>query len=129
MSDDVSGAVVGLSSQVAQKGVETAQQLVNQTVDNIAKLLQVLFAKKGGNQGVGADVKSSDMTDINSGEVEIKELITNAKKNGDTVVSTDGYSKADMKFINKQVRALAVFPIRSHAVNHRVRNHKQAHCF
>jgi hypothetical protein len=100
-SDEVSGAVVGMSSQVAQKGVETAQHLVDKTVDNIAKLMQALFNKDGYKQpkSKDKDVTSSDMTDIKSGEVDIKELVADAKKNGDSVVSTDGYSKADMKFI------------------------------
>jgi hypothetical protein len=98
-SDEVSGAVVGMSAQVAQKGVETAQHLVDKTVDNIAKLLQALFNKDGYKPQKDKDVTASDMTDIKSGEVGIKELVADAKKNGDSVVSTDGYSKADMKFI------------------------------
>jgi hypothetical protein len=97
MSDELSGAVVGMSSQVAQKGVELAFKAVDKTVDNIAKLLQALFSKKG-DKG-GKDITSSDMTDIISGEVCVNELVADAKKNGDTVVCTDGYSKADMKFI------------------------------
>jgi hypothetical protein len=98
-SDEVSSAVVGISTQVAQKGVEVAQSIVDKSVDNIAKLLQALFAKKGENQGKSAEVTSSDMTDIKSGEVCVKELVADAKKNSDTIICTDGYSKADMKFI------------------------------
>ena len=98
-SDEVSGAVVGISSQVAQKGVETAQHLVDKTVDNIAKLMQALFNKDGYKPSKNKEVTSSDMTDIKSGEVGIKELVADAKKNGDTVVSTDGYSNSDMKYI------------------------------
>jgi len=102
MSDDLSGAVVGISSQVAQKGVETAQHLVDKTIDNIAKLMQVLFTKKGDGRGKEKDIKSSDMIALKSGGVCVKELVAEAKKNGDTVISTDGYSQADMKFIEKR---------------------------
>jgi 1,2-phenylacetyl-CoA epoxidase PaaB subunit len=98
-SDEVSSAVVGISTQVAQKGVEVAQSIVDKSVDNIAKLLQALFAKKGENQGKSAEVTSSDMTDIKSGEVCVKELVADAKKNSDTIICTDGFSKSDMKFI------------------------------
>ena len=106
MSDELSGAVVGISSQVAQKGVETAQHVVDKTIDNIAKLMQAIFSKKGEKQG--KDVKSSDMTDIKSGEVCVKELVANSKKNGDTVVCTDGYSKADKKFISKKAKEYGI---------------------
>jgi hypothetical protein len=106
-SDEVSGAVVGMSAQVAQKGVETAQHIVDKTVDNIAKLLQAIFSKKGENQSK-AEVSSSDMTDIKSGEVGVKELVADAKKNGDTVVSTDGYSKTDKKFIAKKAKEYGI---------------------
>jgi hypothetical protein len=106
-SDDVSGAVVGMSSQVAQKGVETASHLVDKTVDNIAKLLQALFNKSKQNGGQDS-VKSSDMTGLNSGEVEIKELIADGKKNGDSVISTDGYSRDDMKFIEAKAQEYGI---------------------
>ena len=108
MSDDVSGAVVGISSQVAQKSVEVTQHLVDKTIDNIAKLMQAIFNKNGEVQGKGKDVTSSDMTGIKSGEVGIKGLVADAKKNGDTVVSTDGFSKADMKYITKKAKEYGI---------------------
>jgi len=107
MSDDVSGAVVGISSQVAQKSVETTQNLVDKTIDNIAKLLQMIF-KPQGIHGKDGDIKSSDMTDIKSGEVGMKKLLANAKKNGDSIVATDGFSKADMKFIEKKAKEYGI---------------------
>jgi hypothetical protein len=109
-SDEVSGAVVGISSQVAQKGVETAQHLVDKTVDNIAKLMQVLFNKDGYKPHKDKDkaVTSSDMTDIRSGEVGIQEVVADAKKNGDTVVSTDGFSKSDMKYIAVKAKEFGI---------------------
>jgi len=106
-SDEVSGAVVGISSQVAQKGIETAQHLVDKTIDNIAKLLQCLSNVQLG-KSKDKDVKSSDMTDIKPGEVDIKELVADAKNNGDSVVSTDGYSKSDIKFIEKKAKEYGI---------------------
>ena len=105
MSDDVSGAVVGMSTNVAQKGIEVGQKTVNDAIDNVAKLLQALFTKRASGQG---EVTSSNMTDIKPGEVGIDELITNARKDGDTVVSTDGYSKADMKLITKKCEEFGI---------------------
>jgi hypothetical protein len=98
MSDDVSGAVVGISTQVAQKGIETGGKVIDKTIDTIAKLLNYLFTRNAAAKAA----KSSDMTDIKPGEAEVGELLDNARKNGDTLVSTDGYSKTDMKFIAKK---------------------------
>jgi hypothetical protein len=106
-SDDVSGAVIGISSQATQKGVETAQHVIDKTIDNIAKLLQALYSKKE-KHGTEPEVTGSDMTNIESGEVDIKELIADAKENGDTVVSTDGYSKDDMNFITDKANEYGI---------------------
>jgi hypothetical protein len=105
MSEDVSGAVVGMSTTVAQKGVDLGVRLVDKTVENIAKLLKALFGKSPNQE---PEVKSSDMTELHSGEAELKALIGDAKKNGDTVVSTDGYSKDDVKFINAKAKEYGI---------------------
>jgi hypothetical protein len=63
MSDDVGGAIVSMSTQVVQKSVETTGHLVDKSIDQIAKLLQVLFQPKQKNKAV----KSTDMADIKSG--------------------------------------------------------------
>jgi hypothetical protein len=48
------------------------------------------------------------MTDIKSGEVGIIKLVANAKKSGDTVISTDGYSKSDVNFIIKKAKEYGI---------------------
>ena len=108
MSDDVSGAVVGMSSQVAQKGVETAQHVVDKAIDAIARLLEILRSREDFKLRKDGDVKSSDMTDIKSGKVEIKELIENAKKTDDTLISTPGQTKNDVKFIEKKCKEYGI---------------------
>ena len=107
MSDDLSGAVVGISSQVAQKGVETAQHVIDKGIDNVLKVLGTIFTKKG-DGGKGKEVTSSDMTDIKSGSVCVNELVTNARKNSDTVIMTDGFSKADMNAITKKAKEYGI---------------------
>ena len=110
MSDDVSGAVVGISSNVAQKGVEVTTHVTDKVIDAIAKLIQAASNK---NLGRGAsktapEVTSSDMTDIDAGKVGIKELLANARKTGDSVITTDGYSKSDMANITKKAEEYGI---------------------
>jgi phosphopantetheinyl transferase (holo-ACP synthase) len=107
MSDDVSSAVVGISMQAAQKGLEIAGKFVDKTIDGIAKLLQFLFQKKDG-KSAGGDVKSTDLTDIKPGEVSVKDILTNAKKSGDTLISQDGFSEKDMNFIKGKAQEYGI---------------------
>ena len=107
MSDDVSGAVVGISSSVAQKGVEVTTHVTDKVIDAIAKLIQAMSNKELG-RSKNKEVTSSDMTDIEPGKVGIKELLVNARKTGDSVITTDGYSKADMKNITKKANEYGI---------------------
>ena len=108
MSDDVSSAVVGISSQIAQKGVDSLTHVGDKVVDAIAKLLQAMSSKERGYGSKSKEVTSSDMTDIEPGRVGIKELLTNARKTGDSVVTTDGYSKTDMAIISKKANEYGI---------------------
>ena len=69
MSDDVSGAVVGISSNVAQKGVEVTTHVTDKVIDAIAKLIQAASNKNlgRGSSKTAPEVTSSDMTDIDAG--------------------------------------------------------------
>jgi hypothetical protein len=94
MSDDVSGATVQLSTHVAEKAV-----------DAIAKLLQALLAQaQAARQGKPGEVKSSDMTNLRPGENGIAELIAEARRNGEGLVSSDNLTKADTLFIKAKAR-------------------------
>jgi hypothetical protein len=43
MSDDLSGAVVGISGQVTSKGIDKGLQVVDNVTDMIAKLLKTIY--------------------------------------------------------------------------------------
>ena len=105
MSDDIASATLQVSTKVAEAGTHAFEK----QIDIIAKLLQLLGNRnKDGSKG-GGKLESTDLTDLKPGEVGIKELMSSAKKNGDTIsVSDNGFTKEDMKLIKKKAKEMGI---------------------
>lgn len=102
MSDDVTGIALQISMHTAEKGIELGEKAIDQTIDNIAELLKALgtFIK---------DLRSTKLSDIKSGEVSIKKLIGSARKNGDTIsTSENAISDEDMKIMKKKAKEYGI---------------------
>lgn len=107
MSDEVAGATLQVSMHVAEKAVDIAAKTAKDIMDAIAKLLQALIAKRNGNSK--DKVSKTDLTDIKPGEVKVKDLITNAKKNGDSIATSNhGLTAADKKYIAKKAKEYGI---------------------
>ena len=79
MSDEVASATLQVSMQAAEKSLEIGQRVVDSVIDNIAKLLQAISMKEK-----QKSPKSTDLSEIKSGTVNMSYLIKIAKKSGDT---------------------------------------------
>ena len=100
MSDDVAGATLQVSTQAAQTVLSTAGNVINKTIDNIAKLLQALSAKHEASK-----VASTDLTNLKPGEVSIKELRNAAINNRENIVFSDnGFTAEDKKILLRKAK-------------------------
>jgi len=112
MSEDVTGVVIGISSKVAETGIDTGIKVVDHVVEDVGKLLKAIFSGEKGrgnaNKDKADDIKSSDITDLKSGEVPIEELLSNAKKNADDVKITDSISESNKKFITHEAKRFGI---------------------
>lgn len=110
MSDEVAGATLQVSMHAAEKAVDITSKTINDVMDTIAKLLQALAAKRGGTSTGGKDkVQKTDLTDIKPGTVKIKDLIANARKNGDSISTSDhGLTAADKKYIAQKAKEYGI---------------------
>ena len=116
MSDDVTGVTL----QIVQKGADVAAHAAKELFDALMRL----FAELGRSRDRGSnannqtrsnanehtpEVKSTDLTDIKTGRVEMKTLRENAKAIGDTLsMSENALTKEDMKFIAKKAKAYGI---------------------
>lgn len=112
MSDEVAGATLQVSMHATEKVVDIGAKAFNDLMDTIAKLLQSLSANRGG-AGIGGKgkdkVTKTDLTDIKPGAVKIKDLIANARKNGDSIATSDhGLTAADKKYITKKAKEYGI---------------------
>lgn len=108
MGDDVASATMQVSMKAAEAAIDTVSKTVDRTIDNIAKLLQVLAANRGGGRSK-KDVKGTDLTDIKSGEVKMKDLLANARKLGENITSSDhALTQADMKYVAKKAKEYGI---------------------
>jgi hypothetical protein len=103
MSEDVSSAVVGMTTQVGGKALELTGQLSKEILTSIAKLINYLWEKNK-----SSNLKKSDITGLKTGKVKLKELVKNARKNNDTIVSQDCLSKNDMKYIAQKAKEFGI---------------------
>lgn len=102
MSDDVTGAALQISMHAAEKGIEIGEKVIDHAVDDIAKLLKALGT-------LIKNLKSTDLSDIKSGEVSIKKLVRSARRNGDTLsTSENALTKADIKAIKKMAKKYGI---------------------
>ena len=110
MNDEITGAVVGLSGQVAQKSVDIGLNVVDKVVDNIAKLLQSLTSQnsKPAKTKETKETKEKNAHNIEAGDVGIRELVANARENGESIVANDGYSARDMRYIAKKCKEYGI---------------------
>lgn len=110
MSDEVAGATLQVSMHAAEKAVDIAGKTINDIMDAITKLLQALMAKRNGSDRSGKDkVTKTDLTDIKPGAVKIKDLIANARNNGDSIAASDhGLTVADKKYIAKKAKEYGI---------------------
>jgi len=100
MSDEVAGATLQVTTQAAQTAISAAGNVVNKTIDNIAKLLQALAAKHEASK-----VNSTDLTDLKPGEVSIKEMREAAIKNRENIVfSNNGFTADDRKILSRKAK-------------------------
>lgn len=107
MSDEVAGATLQVSMHAAEKAVDIVGKATNDVVNAIAKLLQALMSKQNGKDK--DRISKTDLTDIKPGEVKVKDLITNAKKNGDSIATSDhGLTVADKKYIAKKAKEYGI---------------------
>lgn len=106
MSDEVTGATL----QVATRAVESGMHMIDRTIDLIAKLLQILAEREknrqmnaGRSSGKEHSIQSTDLTELKSGVVKIRDLIADAKKNKDTIsISEQGLTDEDRKYVTKK---------------------------
>lgn len=109
MSDEVAGATIQVSMHAAEKVVDIAGKTINDLMDTIAKLLQALAAHRSGNTSGKDKVQKTDLTDIKPGTVKIKDLIANARKNGDSIATSDhGLTAEDKKYITKKAKEYGI---------------------
>ena len=107
MGDDVASATMQVSMKAAETAIDTASRTVDRTIDNIAKLLQALMVSRGGRNP--KDVKATDLTEIKSGEVKMKDLLANARKLGENITSSDhALTQADMKYVAKKAKEYGI---------------------
>lgn len=100
MSDDVAGATLQVSMKAAEKGIELGSKIADKAIDNIARLLKTLeklIASK------------TDLSEINAGNTDIKKLVKNSRKLGDTISTSDNaFSDADMKILQKKAKKYGI---------------------
>lgn len=109
MSDEVAGATIQVSMHTAEKVVDIAGKTINDLMDTIAKLLQALAAHRSSNTSGKDKVQKTDLTDIKPGAVKIKDLIANARKNGDSIATSDhGLTAEDKKYITKKAKEYGI---------------------
>lgn len=112
MSDEVTGAAL----QVATRAAESGMHMFDRTLDLIAKLLQMLAEieknrqmNSGRSSGRDNSVTSTNLTDLKSGAVRIRDLISDAKKNNDTIsASEQGLTDEDRKYITKKAKEYGI---------------------
>ena len=107
ISDEVTVATMHVVTRAAESGMH----LLDRTVDLIAKLLKMLAENERNrkNQSREKPVKSVDLTDLKPGEVKIRDLIADAKKNGDTMsASEQGLTQSDKKIILKKAKEYGI---------------------
>lgn len=105
MSDDMASATIQVSTKAAEAGTHAFEK----TIDIIAKLLQLL-AERSKNNG-NSKVKSTDLTDLKPGEVDMDDLKKSARDTGEALsFSENGMTKDDMKFLSKKAKEYK-FPI------------------
>lgn len=108
MSDDVTGVTL----QVTEKMVSAGVSAYFRVMEAISRLFRELLAMERnkqalkGQNGIGARDKisqnGSDASDLAPGYVRYRDMIQNARKSGDTLVTSEnGLTKADMKAISK----------------------------
>lgn len=118
MSDEVAGAALQVSMQAAEKSLEIGQRVIDSMIDNIAKLLQAISAKEK-----QKSPKSTDLSEIKLGIVSMSELVKNAKKNGDTLsTSENALTKDDMKKLTKMAKNYGI-PIAFTSDKHKENNY------
>lgn len=107
MSDEVAGATLQVSMHASEKVMDIVSKAANDVVNTIAKLLQAFMSKQ--NVKDKDKVSKTDLTDIKPGEVKVKDLITNAKKNGDSIATSNhGLTAADKKYIAKKAKEFGI---------------------
>ncbi|MBQ3256372.1 MAG: hypothetical protein IJN43_16205 [Ruminococcus sp.] len=106
MGDEVAGATLQVGTKLAEASIDTVAKAVDRTIDNIAKLLQALSVPRASKE---KPVKSTDLTELKTGEVKIKKLLENARKTGDSVSSSDhGLTQADMKYVARKAKEYGI---------------------
>ncbi len=106
MSDDVSSAALQVSMKATETSIELAGKFVDSAVNDIAKLLKALLTR---NSYKDKSVKSTDLTEISSGEVSIKDLISNAKNNNDAISTSEhGLTSDDRKYIAQKAKEYGI---------------------
>ncbi len=109
MSDEVAGATLQISMQAGETALSVAGNVVNKTIDNIAKLLQALAAKGRESNGGKDKVSSTDLSDIKPGAVKLSELKKSAMKMGDSLVSSEnGFTAEDKKILLKKAKEYGI---------------------
>ena len=109
MSDEVAGATLQISMQAGETALSVAGNVVNKTIDNIAKLMQALAAKGRESNGGKDKVSSTDLSDIKPGAVKLSELKKSAMKMGDSLVSSEnGFTAEDKKILLKKAKEYGI---------------------
>lgn len=100
MSDDVAGATLQVSMKAAEKGIELGSKFVDKATDDIARLLKALGR---------LIISKTDLSEIGAGNTSIKNLVKNARKNGDTLSTSDNaFSESDMKILQKKAKQYGI---------------------
>lgn len=98
MSEDIAGSVVQVGTQVVTKGVDLAADIPKKTIDAILKLLNTLSEMNRARKA--NKVKSTNLTGIKAGLVDIDKLQQSALRNNDTIsYSKNGITLEDKKFL------------------------------
>jgi len=112
MSDDVASATINAYVKATESGIHIATKITETTIDTIARLLrfiaQTAIEKKNANSSKKEE-KASSKTNNLAGQISMKDLLANARENGDTIsLSKNGMTLEDQKFLAKKAKEYGI---------------------
>ena len=105
MGDDIAGAVV----QVSATAVEEAAHVTTSVLAAIYKFLHYMAELDREKRRQKTDVTNKEITELKSGKVPIKELMSHCRETGEQLVTSEiGMTKDDMQYINAKAKSYGI---------------------